>query len=42
MFMVSSSEVSGEVPGLQSVATAIGTPCLRNSSIGGFLVSRMK
>ena len=31
MFMVSSSEVSGEVPGLQSVASAIGTPCLRNS-----------
>ena len=27
MFMVSSSEVSGEVPGLQSVATAIATPC---------------
>ena len=31
MFMVSSSEVSGEVPGLQSVASAIGTPCRRNS-----------
>ena len=35
MFIVSSSEVSGEVPGLQSVATAIGTPCLRKSSTGG-------
>ena len=42
MFMVSSSEVSGEVPGLQSVATAMCTPCRRNSSIGGFFVSRMK
>ena len=27
MFIASSSEVSGEVPGLQSVASAIGTPC---------------
>ena len=42
MFMVKSSEVSGEVPGLQSVATAILTPCWRNRAIGGFLVSRMK
>ena len=32
----------GEVPGLQSVATAIATPCRRNVSIGGTLVSRMK
>ena len=37
MFMASSSEVSGEVPGLQSVASAIGTPCRRNSSTGGCL-----
>ena len=42
MFMASSSEVIGEVPGLQSVATAIGTPCFRNSAIGGAFVSRMK
>lgn len=42
MFMVSSSEVSGEVPGLLSVASAMWVPCLRNSSTGGFFVSRMK
>ena len=42
VFVVSSSEVSGEVPGLLSVATAIFTPCWRNSAIGGFFVSRMK
>ena len=41
MFIVSSSEVSGDVPGLQSVATAILTPCLRKSSIGGRLVFRI-
>lgn len=29
MFMVSRIEVSGEVPGLQSVASAIGTPASR-------------
>ena len=32
-------EASGDVPGLQSVATAIATPCLRNRSIGGSTVS---
>jgi hypothetical protein len=42
MFIVSSKEVSGEVPGLQSVATAIGTPALRSAWIGGSLVSRRK
>ena len=42
MFMARSSEVSGELPGLQSVASAILTPWARNSSTGGFCVSRMK
>ncbi len=42
MFIVVRIEVVGEVPGLQSVATAIGTPCLRKSSIGGARVSRRK
>ena len=42
MFMTSSGEVSGEVPGLQSVASAIGTPCLRSRSMGGTRVSRRK
>ena len=40
MFIVTSSEVSGEVPGLQSVASAIGTPAARRRSIGGSFVSR--
>ena len=31
---------AGEVPGLQSVATAIATPCSRNPAIGGNLGSR--
>jgi hypothetical protein len=35
MFIASSSEAIGDEPGLQSVATAIGTPWLRNASIGG-------
>jgi hypothetical protein len=35
MFMASSSELIGDEPGLQSVATAIGTWCLRKSSMGG-------
>ena len=42
MFIVSSSEVSGEVPGLQSVASASFTPASRKASIGGILVSRRK
>lgn len=40
MFNASSKEFSGEEPGLISVASAIGTPCLRNKSIGGAWVSR--
>ena len=42
MFMVISRDVRGEEPGLQSVAMAIFTPCLRNKSTGGLCVSRMK
>ena len=40
MFIASRIDVIGDVPGLQSVATAIGTPCLRKSSTGGAWVSR--
>ena len=40
MFMVSSSEVIGEVPGLLSVAIAIGTPWRRKASTGGSCFSR--
>ena len=40
MFSISSSDVAGEVPGLQSVATAIGTPWARIAAIGGSCVSR--
>ena len=43
MFITSSSEVSGEVPGLQSVAIAIGTPCVAQRVDRRQLrVSRMK
>lgn len=42
MFMVSSNEVSGDVPGLQSVASAIATPLARKRATGGLRVSRMK
>ena len=42
MFSISSSDVHGDVPGLQSVETAIGTPCRRSKSIGGTFVSRRK
>ncbi len=42
MFITVSSEVKGEVPGLQSVASAIATPAARKASIGGLTVSRMK
>ncbi len=42
MFMVSNSDVMGDDPGLQSVATAMATSCLRNRSIGGALVSRKR
>ena len=37
-----SGEATGEVPGLQSVAMAKGTPLRRSASIGGFFVSRRK
>ena len=42
MFRTSNGDVSGDVPGLQSVASAIGTPAARNAAIGGSTVSRMK
>ena len=42
MFIASSREVMGEVPGLQSVDTAIGTPASRNAATGGCTVSRRK
>ena len=42
MFMARSSEVIGEEPGLQSVATAIGTPARRSASTGGFCFSLRK
>jgi len=40
MFMASSGDVIGEESGLQSVASAIGTPARRNASTGGGVVSR--
>ena len=40
MFIARSSEVIGEDPGLQSVATAIGTPAARSAATGGTCVSR--
>ena len=40
MLSISSGEVVGDVPGLQSVAIAIGTPLRRSASIGGSRVSR--
>jgi hypothetical protein len=42
MFIISGKCVPGLVPGLQSVDTAIGTPCWRSKAIGGTLVSRRK
>jgi hypothetical protein len=42
MFSISNSELQGELPGLQSVAIAIGTPCWRSSASGGKRVSRKK
>ena len=38
MFIASVGDSKGEVPGLQSVATAIATLCLRSRSTGGFLL----
>ena len=40
MLSMSSSEVTGALPGLQSVAMAMGTPAARRASTGGSLVSR--
>ena len=40
MFIASSGEVSGDDPGLQSVARAIGTPWRRIASTGGACRSR--
>ena len=40
MFMVASSEWTGEEPGLRSVAIAIGTLCWRNAATGGTCFSR--
>ncbi len=42
MFMASSGLVSGEVPGLLSVASASGTPAARSAAIGGTRVSPVK
>ena len=41
MFIASSGLVSGEVPGLLSVASA-STPAARSAAIGGRVVSRVK
>jgi hypothetical protein len=41
-FIAASSDGMGEVPGLQSVATAIGTPAARSAEMGGSRVSRRK
>jgi len=40
MLSISSNEVTGELPGLESVAIAMGTAFRRKASIGGSLVSR--
>ena len=40
MLSIITSETTGEVPGLQSLAMAIGTPWARNASIGGKRDSR--
>ncbi len=42
MFIASSNEVSGEVPGLLSDAMASFTPWRRSSSTGGLWDSRTK
>ena len=38
MFIARVGDRRGEVPGLQSVATAIGTLCSRSIATGGFLL----
>jgi hypothetical protein len=40
MWADSSSDRPGEVPGLWSVATAMGTPASRSAAMGGSFVSR--
>jgi hypothetical protein len=40
MLSINKGEVTGEVPGLESVAIAIGTPASRNADTGGSRVSR--
>ena len=40
MFIASVSEVMGDEPGLQSVATAMGTPAWRRAAMGGSWTSR--
>ena len=42
MLAISRSEAKGEVPGLRSVATAIGTPARRRAATGGACFSRRK
>ena len=42
MLSIRSREPTGELPGLLSVEIAMGTPCARNRSTGGTLVSRRK
>jgi len=42
MLSASNIDVQGELPGLQSVAMATGTPAARNAVTGGFFVSRRK
>ena len=39
MFIARVGDSNGEVPGLQSVAMAIGTLCLRSNATGGFRFS---
>ncbi len=40
MLSVNSSDVQGEVPGLESVATAMATPASRSNATGGGVVWR--
>ena len=42
MFSISSSDVAGELPGLQSLEIAMGTPALRIAAMGGSCFSRRK
>ena len=42
MFIAVRIDVLGDVPGLQSVAIAIGTPSVRSATPGGSFVSRRK